>query len=306
MFAGTRKRLAKELKDWRADPSTVRFQGALASARDYFPQPPVPMIEVHPNDPFQLLVVFPGPRDTPYEGGIFVWKVRLAQDYPFRWGKDHLVTPIYHCNFNEMGAHCLSSTSEQWSPALTVLRIFGSVYSIFTDPNPDDPQRPAIAAQYRSDRAAHDEQARDWTRRHATAQDASARRHAFLGTRRHGWRSSPDEEIAWESERLVWLLCAGRPTGLPPGIGRLVCRCLARKREPFLWWEAACTTMLELRARQPTELTDHAARPAEGDQVRDIARAADEPAESEANERTMSDRSFFKSGLSNFHQIIEP
>lgn len=38
---------------------------------------------------------------------------------------------------------------------------------MLTDPNPDDPLVPDIAALYKSDRAKYEQTAREWTRKYA-------------------------------------------------------------------------------------------------------------------------------------------
>lgn len=42
-----------------------------------------------------------------------------------------------------------------------------SICSMLTDPNPDDPLVPDIAALYKSDRAKYEQTAREWTRKYA-------------------------------------------------------------------------------------------------------------------------------------------
>ena len=42
-----------------------------------------------------------------------------------------------------------------------------SIFVLLSYPNPDDPLVPAIAAQLRTDKARHDEIARNWTSRYA-------------------------------------------------------------------------------------------------------------------------------------------
>jgi ubiquitin-conjugating enzyme E2 D/E len=44
-----------------------------------------------------------------------------------------------------------------------------SILSLLTDANPNDPLVPEIASLYRTNRAAYDEKAREWTRLFASA-----------------------------------------------------------------------------------------------------------------------------------------
>ena len=101
-------------------------------------------------------------RGTPYEGGAFVWDVTFRADHPFKPPSVRLRTPIYHVNWSDDGSDCFSIFQDQWSPGLNICKWMRSVLSLFTDANPEDPLRPAVAVQYKTDRAAFDAIARDW------------------------------------------------------------------------------------------------------------------------------------------------
>merc|ERR1712046_523889 len=108
-----------------------------------------------------------GPKESPYEGGIFFLNRNFPSDYPFKPPKVTFTTKIYHCNVNSNGSICLDILQSQWSPALTVSKVLLSVCSLLTDPNPDDPLVPEIARLYKSDRAKHDMVAKEWTQKYA-------------------------------------------------------------------------------------------------------------------------------------------
>lgn len=108
-----------------------------------------------------------GPKDSPYEGGIFILTINFPQDYPFKPPKISFNTKIYHPNINASGSICLDILNSQWSPALTISKTLLSICSLLTDPNPDDPLVSTIANLYKNDREKYNEEAKNMTRLHA-------------------------------------------------------------------------------------------------------------------------------------------
>ena len=98
-----------------------------------------------------------GPEGSVYHGGVFQLLIRFPLDYPFKPPKISFKTKIYHPNVNSNGGICLDVLKDQWSPALTITKVLLSISSLLTDPNPDDPLVPEIAALYQSNREAYNE-----------------------------------------------------------------------------------------------------------------------------------------------------
>lgn len=109
-----------------------------------------------------------GPKDSPYEGGVFLLAIDFPKDYPFKPPKINFTTKIYHPNINSGGSICLDILNSQWSPALTISKTLLSICSLLTDPNPDDPLVSSIAHVYKNDRTKYNEEAKIWTQKYAS------------------------------------------------------------------------------------------------------------------------------------------
>jgi ubiquitin-conjugating enzyme E2 D/E len=57
---------------------------------------------------------------------------------------------------------------DAWSPALTTSKVLLSICSMLQDPNPDSPLKTDVANLFKTDRAAHDRMAREWTAKYAS------------------------------------------------------------------------------------------------------------------------------------------
>ena len=108
-----------------------------------------------------------GPADSPFQGGVFHLSIRFPSDYPFKPPIITFKTRIFHPNINAAGGICLDILKQQWSPALTISKVLLSILSLLTDANPNDPLVPDIANLYKSDKAAYEEKARQWTQMYA-------------------------------------------------------------------------------------------------------------------------------------------
>ena len=120
------------------------------------------------NNIYEWQATIMGPRDSPYQDGIFYLSINFPSEYPFKPPIVKFITKIYHCNINSKGSICLDILKNEWSPALTISKLLLSICSLMTDPNPDDPLVTEIAELYTNNRTLHDRKAREYTIRHAS------------------------------------------------------------------------------------------------------------------------------------------
>jgi len=144
------KRITKELKDITKDPPSNCSAG------------------IKGDDLFSWQATIMGPKDTPYEGGVFQLKIDFPSDYPFKPPKVQFLTKVYHCNINDQGGICIDVLKDAWSPALTTSKVLLSICSMLQDPNPDSPLKTDVAELFKSNRAEHDRTAREWTATYAS------------------------------------------------------------------------------------------------------------------------------------------
>lgn len=77
-------------------------------------------------------------------------------------------TKIWHPNISsQTGAICLDILKDEWSPALTIRTALLSLQALLCSPEPDDPQDAVVASQYKNNREAFNQTARNWTQEHA-------------------------------------------------------------------------------------------------------------------------------------------
>ncbi|KAG2424579.1 hypothetical protein HXX76_014459 [Chlamydomonas incerta] len=116
----------------------------------------------------------PGPKDTPYEGGLFAVEINLDNGYPFVPPKMRFITKVWHPNVSsQSGAICLDILKDQWSPALTLKTALLSLQALLSSPQPDDPQDAVVAKQYISDHDTYKKTAKYWTEAFANPHTAA-------------------------------------------------------------------------------------------------------------------------------------
>lgn len=150
-------------------------------------------IDLIDDSPFHLKGSFPGPQDTPYEGGHFevvsfvssflshlssydFQDIVIPESYPFQPVKMRFITKVYHPNVSSAsGAICLDILKDAWSPVLTLKSTLISLQSLLCSPEPSDPQDAEVAKHYMTSKSGFEDTARYWTQIYADGPEVPAK-----------------------------------------------------------------------------------------------------------------------------------
>ncbi|KAM6510214.1 hypothetical protein FALCPG4_017840 [Fusarium falciforme] len=140
------------------------------------------------------LGTFIGPKDTPYEGGIFHVRFSLKEGYPFTPPEMWFLTKILHPNVDTRGTICMDL---DWSPSLTLEVLLASAASLLDTPDWWDPMPDGLVAALGNDAEKFDEMARKWTKDFATGELVRP------GDRIDGFCNTTDSVPGW-AKPIMW------------------------------------------------------------------------------------------------------
>ena len=82
-------------------------------------------VELKNGNTRDFYVEFNGPKDTPYEGGVFKVHVELPDQYPYVSPSIGFVNKIFHPNIDERsGSVCLDVINQTWTPLYSLVNVF--------------------------------------------------------------------------------------------------------------------------------------------------------------------------------------
>lgn len=115
-------------------------------------------------------VKFRGPKDTPYEGGVWRLHVELPDNYPYKSPSIGFVNKIFHPNIDvASGSICLDVINSTWSPLYDLKNIVEwMIPGLLKEPNGSDPLNNEAATLQLRDKKVYEGKIREYIDKYAS------------------------------------------------------------------------------------------------------------------------------------------
>ena len=127
-------------------------------------------VELVNNSMQEFHIKFHGPKDTPYEKGVWRLHVELPDNYPYKSPSIGFVNKIFHPNIDiASGSICLDVINSTWSPLYDLLNIVEwMIPGLLKEPNGSDPLNNEAATLELRDKKLYEEKIREYIDKYAT------------------------------------------------------------------------------------------------------------------------------------------
>eukprot|EP01103_Thecamoeba_quadrilineata_P004772 TRINITY_DN1460_c0_g1_i3.p1 TRINITY_DN1460_c0_g1~~TRINITY_DN1460_c0_g1_i3.p1 ORF type:complete len:180 (+),score=32.73 TRINITY_DN1460_c0_g1_i3:60-599(+) len=121
----------------------------------------------------EFFVKFRGPKESPYEGGVWKVRVELPQGYPYKSPSVGFCNKLYHPNVDEAsGSVCLDVINQSWSPMFDLINVFEVFLpQLLLYPNPTDPLNGTAAALLMRDPEQYKQTVKDYVKKYALVEE---------------------------------------------------------------------------------------------------------------------------------------
>ena len=92
---------------------------------------------INPNNFFHWSACFIGPKNSPYQGGLFFIEMKFPKEYPDKPPIDvQMRTPTYHPNIFYLNGHICVSYLTSWKKENNIVGIINAVFDLLAEENP--------------------------------------------------------------------------------------------------------------------------------------------------------------------------
>jgi len=118
----------------------------------------------------EIFIIFYGPDNSDYEGGIWKIRIRFPPQYPYKGPIINFMNKIFHPNVEQKaGTICLNLIGSDWNPSydlLNILNIF--LPELLQNPNAKDPYNSEAAKLYNECLIKYKQKVKEYIGRYAS------------------------------------------------------------------------------------------------------------------------------------------